>query len=101
MTTDGKTPLLKRKFPQIRGRNIYQLARAAKRLSNIAAGAIRADWNKFPAARLIYQDKITMALEGQKALGAELARRQAGPDSFVRDVTPGKHNINRALAMAA
>src|ERR1700743_2574711 len=102
MTTDGKTPLLKRKFPQIRGRNIYQLARAGKRLAKIAAGTLRADWDKTPALRAVFQDKIATTLQGQKALKTELTTRNVFGTPF-RDATPHKQRnaIAKALAMAA
>ena len=76
------TALLKRKFPQIRGRNIYQLQRAEKRLRHAASGAIHANWDKFPSAAAMYQAIIEKALLGQKALKQELEKRRIGLTAF-------------------
>jgi len=74
--------LLKRRFPQLRGRNIYQLKRANARLRRIASGVLHADWDKFPSAPAMYQSMIDKSLLGQKALKQELERRRVYSPAF-------------------
>lgn len=76
------TPLLKRKFPQIRGQNIFKLAQTNRRLKRIASGVLHANWEKFPSAGAIYGTMIDKALLGQKALKQELERRRVDAPAF-------------------
>jgi hypothetical protein len=74
--------LIKRRFPQIAGRNIYQLQRAERRLRRLANGALHADWDAFPSARAIYGQIVDKALLGNRALTQELERRRVNAPAF-------------------
>lgn len=90
--------LLKRKYPQIRGRNIYQLQRAEARLRRLASGALHADPDKFLSAGAIYQSMIEKSLLGHSALKQELARRRIGLTA-IRSALPLKqqHKIEASM----
>lgn len=74
--------LLKRKFPQIRGRDIGQLQRAGKRLKRLANGALHADWSRTTNGRALYAAIIDKSLLGAKALAQELERRRIKSPAF-------------------
>lgn len=76
------TPLLKRKFPQIRGQSIFKLAQTNRRLKRLASGVLHADWEKSPSLPAIYSSMIDKSLLGQKALKQELDNRRVNAPAF-------------------